>query len=176
MYLYIIINQKLMKKSLYLLIMLSVTLCSCVKPDNIKVTNFGGVSIGGVTPYGIDGNIKIFTQNDGRPVTIKDMEVSLFTQQSPTPFLTLISLESVIIPKGVNTEIIIPLNMKVKGGLLGSLVLKSIIEKNISNITVSINGHVKSGLISTNVNIEKMPISQIMNKIGIEDVNIKKLF
>lgn len=157
-----------MNKIVLILFAALVSLSSCTKLSDVKVFDISNVSIENISKNGIEGSITVTASNKGGKVTLSNAKIDLFVDDASTPFME-IEAEKIILKKGCDQSVPISFNAKVKGGVLGALMLKNIFNNRKDKITVTVKCKVKNGLVSKNINTEKVSLNRLIHSLGIND-------
>ncbi len=145
-------------KILYSLVIL-LSLCSCVSNDDIVVDNVNEIKMGAFSLK----NMMIYADLDvvnTAPLAAKlrDVEIVIYNDKDRLASLTL--TEDVKIHKGVNENVILPVRIEIKGGLLSFGMLNNI---DPNSLTVDIYAKFTAPLYRKRINIKGVSLSELSN-------------
>ncbi|MFI3263058.1 MAG: hypothetical protein R3Y26_09150 [Rikenellaceae bacterium] len=151
------------------LILVFIVCCSCMRNKTVHIESLASFNVDAVTNTGLNSTIGVNTLNDfSGKVKIVDAEVTVYSTGSTSPLITITPTQEIIIPKGSST-VSIPLEVEVKGGLLGSIMVINLLKNKRENLTISVNVHAKKGIVSANLSLENMTFEQFYKKFNVDN-------
>lgn len=145
----------------------ALTMSSCVRIDDINVQSVENVSIEGMSKL----NLTLRVENRaGSKVTIKEGRMTL--NQGTEKVMELMIPSAIVVPRRSVSSVEIPIRVKLNNPLSALALLRNI-EKQSNTLTVSGRFKVKAGMMSKEIVLENVPLSQIMTTFG---TDIKTLF
>ncbi|MFI3268365.1 MAG: hypothetical protein R3Y51_06585 [Rikenellaceae bacterium] len=163
-----------MKKILYL-IFASLVFASCSSNKTVNIESLAGFSFNEVTNKGLNGTIELNVDNEFSKIQISDAEIAIFTADSKSPLITILATDKIVIPKG-NSKVALPLDLEIKGGIFGSIMIKNVLKNKAKSLNVSFKGKVKKGLVSKYFDMQNVPLEEFSNIFSIDKELINGLF
>lgn len=142
---------------------------------NLTITSFDGFKLEKITKDGIKGSVDLSVNNEFSKIKIKNLEISVYSKTSDKPLIVLMLDDLVVLAKD-ESQVTLPVDLKIKGGALGSILIINVLKKQRDNLYVSFNGTFKKGIISKTVNVEKMALKDALKRLNIDEMTVNKLF
>lgn len=138
-----------------------------MKNRTIRVESIAGISFGTFTNNCLSGDLKLNIYNEYPKMQITDAKITVYVEGSNNDLITISSTDKVTIPKK-NSVVSVPLNLEIKGGVLGSVFIANILKNKTESIRFSINGKAKKGVISVDYNRTNLTIDQVSKLFNID--------
>ena len=151
-----------MKIKLLVLFVFILSLTSCFNANKIDINQIQVESVSVHNFSTIKVELINNIDNRNKKIKIKDFRLDIMIGDVQNAVIT--SSADIIIPKGCG-DVILPLYINIKGGLLGAKSLLDNIETTDKKITATGYVKFKYGIISKKIKIDNLPIIDIINNL-----------
>lgn len=155
-----------MKNGLYILLSAAIALVlstGCIRKDAVKILGISDVNVSLKGTPSVDFVLNA-ENTSGRNITISNAVLEL-SDAGENRIARIMAGSDIFIPKRSITEIAVPLRISIDNALAG-LALLGNLEQNLKTLYVSGCVTVKAGCLRKNVKIERMLVSDFINRFG----------
>ncbi|MFI3321538.1 MAG: hypothetical protein R3Y50_03335 [Rikenellaceae bacterium] len=155
-----------MKKFL-IVVLCAISLSSCIEPEKIHVKKFAGIEKAATGSENLKMNLKFVVDNGTSAFKLSDTKIDAVINGDVA--IRLWVDDKVKVKRGTN-EVVLPLRMKISGGLLGAL---SII-KNVDKMKFNVSTKASSFILSKNYIYNDLSAKELKNIVGYDIVELFK--
>lgn len=157
-----------MNKIAGLLILLVLAMSSCIKMEDISVKGVEDISVKSMSNVGMSISVE---NRSRRTINIEAARIKL--DNGSKPVVTLQLKDRAVIQKRATTSV--DMNWAVKfDNPLGALAMISSLKRSLNQMTVSGEIVVKSGWVKKKIELNAVPLSQILSTFGVQTDDIIK--
>lgn len=152
--------------AIILLIFVTLTLSSCVKPDDIAITDVASVKMNTFSSSALTADIEVNTENrSARNITLIDGELELFVGDKKA--VKIILREKVLLTKRSQQVVILPIGVSFTSefGTLG--LIGEFTRSGIDNVSISGYLTAKAGMARKKIKLQQVPLQALLSQYGI---------
>ena len=145
-------------------------LCACsVHTEDIRIDSVNKISVLSIGNKGVDLALDISLENQAPRVVVKHCNLQLYTGGISTTSFAEIDLEEpIVLKKGLNEQVPVFLNARVKGGLFGLNAIQNMLISGNKELYVSGTITIRKSFFIKRIRLDKQPVKDFidLNKIN----------
>ena len=155
-------------KKFFLLGSLLLLLSSCIDLDKINFQGIDRMSVESISTRSVDLSLEVSVENGAPRMMIRQCNLELSTGGLSSTSFAEVRLENpVLLRKGINENLPVNLNVRIKGGIFGLNAVKNLIKEKKREIFVTGTIIVRKSLIVKRIRLKNYPLEDIAKTLSL---------